>query len=149
MTIIVFPDQTDIVDKIREAIGRDVYFYRVTYTDCTASGCGFDPVNESSINPYCPTCSGLYFIPSYQVVPVEGFVSWGYSENLGWVQGGQLAEGSCRVQIKSSVTNLDLVNNSNFLIVDNRKMSIVRKTLRGTPNVNRLLLDLQELDDEL
>lgn len=143
---LTFPNDTeDVIDAIRGVIGRTVGFFLSTTTTCPT--CSYDPVNDSSTDSFCPTCSGLWYIKTYTETLVTGHISWGYSENLGWVTGGQLAEGSCRVQIKNNAVNLDLVNRAEYLIVDAKKMSIVKKTLRGVPTLNRILLDLQEIEE--
>jgi|WetSurMetagenome_2_1015567.scaffolds.fasta_scaffold642257_2 hypothetical protein len=144
MTNIIFPDQTETIDKIRNAIAREVDFFIPSFITCSA--CSLDPVNNSSTDSFCPVCSGSYFIPTYEEVPVTGYISWGFSEQLGWNRGGQIAEGDCRVQIKYTETNISLVENAEYLHVDHRKMKITKQTLRGTPTLNRILLDLQELD---
>lgn len=144
MTTIVFPDQTEMVHAIIDAVGRGVQFFLPSYTTCSA--CSLDPVNLTSVNPFCEVCFGKYYIPSYEEVPVTGYVSWGFSEQLGWSQGGQLAEGDCRLQVKYTVVNASLINSVEYLHVDGKKMKIRKKTFRGTPVINRVLLDLQELE---
>ena len=143
---LTFPSDTeDTIDAIRNVIGREVTFLIASTTTCPT--CSYDPVNDSSTDSFCPTCSGLWYITSYEEIPVTGFVSWGFSEHLGWVTGGQLAEGSCRVQIKNDTTNLNLVENVKYIVVDTKKMSIVHKTFRGVPTINRILLDLEEVEE--
>jgi hypothetical protein len=144
MTTILFPDQTETVHDIINALGREVEFFLPSYITCSA--CSLDPVNLTSTNSFCTVCFGKYYIPTYEEVPVTGYVSWGFSEQLGWVQGGQLAEGDCRLQLKYTETNVTLIENVEYLHVDNKKMKIRKKTLRGTPVINRILLDLQELE---
>lgn len=144
MTTIIFPDQTNTVHDIIDALGRQVDFYVPSYTTCSA--CSLDPVNLSSTDPFCATCEGLYYIPTYEEVPVTGYVSWGFSEHLGWVAGGQLGEGDCRLQLKYTAVMDTLIDNVEYMFVDTKKMKIRKKTLRGTPVINRILLDLQELE---
>lgn len=89
-------------------------------------------------------CSGIYWIPTYEVTTISGHITWGFSEQLGWVSGGQLAEGECRVQIKYTVANLGVVENAKKIFVDGKEMQIEKKTLRGVKNINRILIDLIE-----
>jgi hypothetical protein len=47
-----------------------------TYTDCTATGCGFDPFTQSGKNPACTTCDGLGRTLAWSVAYVMCRVSW-------------------------------------------------------------------------
>jgi len=145
MVSIVWPTafEKEVVDAIRGAIGREVTFYVVaSSTPCPI--CDLDPVTNTSTDSWCPVCSGEYWLYTYSGVPLDAHVSWGYSEQLGWVQGGQLAEGECRVQIEYLPENVTVVDNSKWVEVDGKKMQIVKKTLRGVKTLNRILVDLIE-----
>lgn len=144
---IVWPtaEEIEIVDAIRGAIGRDVSFYYVaSVSGCPV--CEYDPVNDASTDAFCTTCSGEYWIPVYSGEDVEAHISWGHSEQLGWATGGQLDEGLCRVQIKYTTANSELVDKTKWLVVDERIMLIKRKILRGVKSINRILIDLEEKD---
>jgi len=143
MTTITFPEDTEAtIDSIRDAIGRPTEWHTVTLSGCSI--CELDPITNTSTDSFCSVCSGAYWLPSYTVNVISGHVTWGYSEQLGWVTGGQLAEGECRVQIKYTVANLDIIENAEKIFVDGKEMQMEKKTLRGVKNINRILIDLNE-----
>jgi hypothetical protein len=134
-----------VVDEIREAIGRNVTFhYLVSTSGCPV--CSLDPVTNESTDSFCTTCSGEYWIPSYSGEAILAHVNWGFSEQLGWYTGGQQMEGDCRIQIKYTVTNIDIVDKTKWIEVDGRNMLIVKRILRGVQPLNRIILDLSEKD---
>ena len=138
--------EKDVVDSIREAIGREITLY-VVASSVPCPDCSLDEVNNTSTDSFCSTCSGDYWINTYSGVPISGHVTWGYSEQLGWVSGGQLDEGECRIQIAFSEDNLSTVNNAIWVEVDGKVMQIVKRILRGVKNINRILIDLIEKED--
>lgn len=144
-----FPSDTvTVIDGIRGAIGREVTWYVVASSaPCTNPVCHLDVVTNTSTNSFCPTCSGNYWIYTYSGVVTDAHVTWGFSEQLGWVTGGQLPEGDCRVQVKYTITNLDAVERAKWVEVDGKKLEVVKKILRGVPNINRILVDLNELEE--
>lgn len=143
MTTITFPEDTEAtIDSIRDAIGRPTEWHMVTLSGCAI--CELDPITNTSTDSFCPVCSGIFWIPSYEVTIISGHVTWGFSEQLGWVTGGQLMEGECRVQIKYTVANLDTIENAKKIFVDGKEMQMEKKTLRGVKNINRILIDLNE-----
>lgn len=148
MITITYPSNTvEAIDSIRGAIGRDVIFYIPVTTTCSA--CSYDPVNDTSTNSFCPVCSGEWYIYSYSGISISGHITWGHSDQLGWVSAGQMVDGDCRVQIKYTSANLNTANTAKFLAVDGKKMKVNRQILRGVKEINRILLDLVELEKEL
>lgn len=149
MTItITWPTAQDVevVDAIRGAIGRETTWYIISSsTPCPT--CDLDPVNNTSTDSFCPTCSGNYWIPTYSGVTISGHITWGFSEQMGWVSGGQMDEGDCRVQIKYTPDNLSVVDEAIYVMVDGKKMDITKRIYRGVQSINRILVDLAE--DEL
>jgi len=146
--VINFPtDQdTEVVDAIRNAIGRNT-IWNIVASSTVCNICSLNQVTGESTDPFCPVCSGLYNIYIFSGVVIPAHVTWGFSEQMGWVTGGQFDEGDCRVQIKFSDDNESVVDNAKCVEVDGRRMNIVKKLLRGVKNVNRILVDLQEEDD--
>jgi hypothetical protein len=142
--VITFPSNTrEIINQIRTAIGRDVFFYIVdTVTQCPI--CDLDPITNTSTDSFCTTCSGEYWIKTYTGIPVSGFISWQPSDILNWQSAGQLFDGDCRVQIERTDYNLQLVELTKFVVVDNKVMEIRKVTPRGVKELNRLLIDLIE-----
>jgi len=135
--------EIEVIDAIRGAIGRDVTFNIVaSSTECPT--CDYDPVTNLSTNSFCTTCDGKYWIPVYSGVTVSGHITWGYSEQLAWYAGGQVDEGECRVQIKYTPSMNTVVDSTEWVTVDGKKMQIVNKILRGVKEINRILIDLIE-----
>ena len=144
MVTITFPDDTvDVIDAIRDAIGRDITFFYV-YSSMACPICVLDPVTNTSKDAFCYVCSGEYWIPLYSGETINAHITWGYSEQLGWLSGGQLDEGECRVQIKYTASNLTVVNEAKYVDVDGKSMQIIKKILRGVKNINRIIIDLKE-----
>lgn len=142
---ISFPSNTeDTIDAIREAIGRNVTFVTVSSIACTASGCGLDPVTNTSINSFCTTCSGLYWIPNLSTYIVKAHVTWGNADQMNWVTGGQFFEGDARVQVKYTDELLAELERTEYVVVDGKNFEVRSKIYRGVPELNRVLIDLVE-----
>ena len=141
---IVWPeDTTETIDAIRGAIGRNVTFV-VTVSSISCHVCELDPVTSTSMNQFCVYCSGLYYTPVYSGYVISGHVTWAGADIMGWVAGGQYFDGDCRVQIKHTATNLNIVDNTEYVEIDNKVLTIKSKILRGVQNLNRIILDLIE-----
>jgi len=144
MANITFPSNTEeIIDAIRGAIGRDVYFYIIdTTTPCGV--CNLDPVTNTSTNSFCPTCSGNFWIYTYSGVSISGHVFHGPQDFANWQTGGILYEGDCRVQIKYTPEHVTVLDQTKWVEVDDRRYSIENIAPRGVKDINRLIINLQE-----
>lgn len=145
-----FPENTkDTIDSIRNAIGRTVTFKRITgQSGCSVSGCTLDPVTGASTNSFCPTCSGEYWIDQIERTPITAHVRWQKGQRAVAYPGGTVFEGDCRLQIEYSDTNATIVNESEKVIVDSKLMSIDETMMKGVPEVNRLVLIVNEEDSD-
>lgn len=140
---IVWPsDTTEIIDDIREAIGRNIVV-DVPYT-IPCSGCSLDPITNTSTNSFCNICGGVYWIPVLSGSTILAHITWGPSDQLGWVTGGQLLEGECRVQIKNTPENLLAVLSGTIYHVDGKNMYKKSMIQRGVTEVNRIIVNLKE-----
>jgi hypothetical protein len=144
---ITFPDTVDTIDDIRSAIGRYIEIFIVT-SSIPCDICNLDPVTNTSTNSFCPACSGAYWIPIYSGANVKAHVTWGKSDEISWYTGGMTFDGDCRLQIKYTSDNLDLVDNAEYIIVDSKKVEIRDKTLRGVQQLNRIIIDCIESEKE-
>lgn len=143
MDIIWPTNTTEVIDAIRGAIGRIVHFYIVASSiECTV--CELDPITGTSTNSFCETCSGLYYIPVYSGVSVSGHVTHGPTDELFWTTGGKLYEGEARVQVKYTQDILNTVDSAVYVVIDNKQFEVKNKDLRGTPQLNRILVNLKE-----
>lgn len=144
--VITFPINTeDIIDDIRDVIGRTVTFVTVSSIACTASGCSLDPITNTGTNSFCVTCSGLYWIPSETDYLVKAHVTWGNADILNWSTAGQMFDGDCRIQVKSTVAITTVLDGEiDRVEVDGQNFEIKSKIYRGVPTVNRILIDLIE-----
>jgi hypothetical protein len=140
---ITFPSDTkDTIDAIRNAIGREITFMREVKTDCPV--CTIDPFTGNSTNPFCVTCSGKGYTVVYSGAGVKAHITWGGNDQLGWVSGGQMQEGDCRVQVEYTSTNVNLIEDADYVLVDGKRMSVTKQILRGVQPINRILLDLNQ-----
>ena len=143
--MIYFPDNTpEIIDAIRNEIGREVLFEYTTYSGCSI--CTLDPVTNTSTDSFCISCSGLYWIPIITQIPVSGVVIWGTADNLNYQVGGKLFEGDCTVQIKLTNYNKNLLENTNYFIVDGKRMYKDKVIYRGVPQLNRIIIVMREYE---
>jgi hypothetical protein len=145
MTTIIFPSNTtEIIDEIRGAVGRSIIINIPTLHTCPV--CTLDPVTNQSTNPFCIICGGNYWIASVSGYIVSGHVTWGNTDTMLWNTGGKLWDGDCRVQIKFTSENIYAVVSGVNFEVDNKVLTVQNYILRGTPTVNRILVDLKERD---
>ena len=149
MIAITWPSaqEVEVVDAIRGAIGREVNFITHTVSGCSA--CSLDPVTNTSTDSWCLTCSGRYWIETYSGTLISGHITWGQADILNWYSAGQQFDGDCRVQIKYTITNLELVKTCDWVEVDDKKLQVKKTILRGVQPLNRILIDLVELEEDL
>lgn len=131
------------IDEMRNAIGRPIYWYIIDST-IPCSACSLEPVTNTSVNSFCPVCSGLYWIETLSGVMISGHVSWGRLDDLKWATAGQYFEGDCTVQIKYTAYNDSIVDSSIYVLVDGKVMDVNKKVYRGFQPLNRIIVDLKE-----
>jgi hypothetical protein len=61
-----------------------------------------------------------------------------------WEVGGLIVEGDALVQIKYTTANVNAVDNSDYFVVDGRQFVMKSLSLRGVPELNRILVTLEE-----
>ena len=144
--MITFPDNTpEVIDAIRNAIGRPVLLL-VEQSKTVCPTCGVNPVTDTGLDPFCPVCSGDGYLYTYQQVTVTGHITWQYNELPNWITGGQFFTGDCIVQIKFTPEILQMLEKVKYIYVDNKRMTLEKRILRGVPNLNRVILDLKQED---
>ncbi len=144
MSTVSWPQDTkDVIDDIRGAIGRDVEFF-VVASNIACPVCSLDPITNHSTDSFCPTCSGIYWIPLYSGYTISGHITWGNADFQNWQPGGYQFDGDVRVQIEYTIANLDIVDSSVYVYVDNKIMEIKDFILRGVQSINRILIDMVE-----
>jgi hypothetical protein len=141
---IVFPSGTeDVIDNIRNAIGRDVIFNYIEST-IPCSACNLDPVTDTSDNSFCPVCSGEYWIDTISGYTVIAMVTWSPSDRPQWETGGTMAQGDCLIQVKLTDELEEILLKTETVTVDSRVMEIKKQMRRGVQTLNRVLLSLIE-----
>jgi hypothetical protein len=147
---IMWPSASEIqlIDDIRDAIGREVKFMVVgTTTECPI--CTIDPITNTSTDSFCPICSGVGYLYTYSGVSLSGHITWGGTDQLNWQTGGQLFDGDCRIQIKYTPANVWVVDNTKWIEVDDKGLQILHRTYRGVKELNRILIDCIERDKDV
>lgn len=140
---IPFPANTrQTIEDIINSIGREVTFVTATRSGCPT--CGLDPVTNTSIDSFCPTCSGEYWILTETPSGIVGHITWKFSEEENWVTGGMTFVGDGKVKVMYSGPYLDWINSSEYMIVDGRVADIEKVTVLGVPSLNRIILDFKE-----
>jgi hypothetical protein len=142
---ITFPSNTrQIINEIRDAIGRPCEFNVITLNECTASGCSLNPVTGDSTNPFCSICGGEYYYETYSGVIISGHVTWKPSDMMQWYPGGQHFDGDVRIQVEYTIANLNIIDQTDHVVVDGKVVEIKKYTPRGFQDLNRILLDCKE-----
>ena len=147
MVSIVFPENTEeVIDAIRGAIGRLVDFY-VVASSIACPVCDLDPTTQTSVDSFCPVCSGVYWIPVWSSISISGHITWGDVDLMGWQVGGKYFDGDARVQIKRTsehITIVEQVQDNGYMVVDDKIMDIKSIIPRGVQSLNRILIDVKE-----
>lgn len=144
MTTISWPNDTvDIIDAIRDAIGRTVYIY-TTVSGIPCSGCSLDPMTGLSTDPFCGICDGEYWTRTASGVAITAHIRPGNVDTPIWSTGGFVVEGDVQIQIKHSVLNQHHVDNAQYYIVDDKQYLAKKISLRGVPDINRIVITLDE-----
>jgi hypothetical protein len=149
MTLAIFPKgqaRSQIEEIINNSTGRDVDFFYV-YSTYACPICDLDPVTQTSINSYCPVCSGVYWIDVYSGVTMSAHVTWKFDYQNEFETGGRIFIGDARVKVMHSPTREQLIKTpKTYLVIDGKTMDIEKQTLLGTP-INRIILDLKEREE--
>lgn len=141
-----WPDSTtDIIDDIRDAIGRDVTIYAtVSGIPCPASGCDLDPVTNLSINQFCTACGGDYWIDTLSGVTVTAHVRMKNVDVPVWTVGGFIVDGDAQIQVKHTVAAVEAIESADYYEVDGKEFVQKDLSFRGVPTVNRIVVTLVE-----
>lgn len=116
----------------------------VTLSACPYSGDSLDPVTQTSTNSFCPVCSGKYWIPVLSGANIKAHITWKYADLNTWQTGGYVFQGDGIIKVMYSGPYMDIINNADYAIVDNKQVDIEKITLLGVPSINRIILDFKE-----
>lgn len=143
---IYWPDNTvDVIDDIRDAIGRDITIYTtVSGIPCPVSGCSLDPVTNLSVNQFCDTCGGDYWLSTTSGVAVLAHVNMKNVDVPVWTVGGFIVDGDARIQVKYTQAILEAVEGADYYDVDGKQFIQKDLSFRGVPEVNRIVITLVE-----
>lgn len=143
-----FPSNTrDIIEQIINQDGRLVTF-GVIVSQSGCAYCTLDPISQTSTDSFCPVCSGVYWINTYDEWQTIAHVTWGRSEDRDWMTGGMIDNGECSVKFMHTPEAEAIVHAAEYVIVDNRQMDVQKIILRGVPQVNRIIVNLKEKENQ-
>jgi len=141
---ITWPSNTkEIIDQIRDAIGREIEIY-ITMSGVPCGLCELDPTTGLSTDPFCSGCDGNYWTVTTSGVTVDAHVRWYNSEQPLYTEGGIVHEGDCKVTITYSAENLNYIQNSKYFVVDGKELYMKNYTPKGVPSINRIAVTLLE-----
>lgn len=134
------------IDNLRADIGRDIYFYVSTQTDCslcTASGY-YDALSDSSYYITCPICSGSYYTNSATITTVNARIRWTNDEAITATPAGKYYAGDATAHIEPEYLSLAEAAQaeSGKVVVDGHNMRINKIIPLGTITTNRIRLIL-------
>ncbi len=145
-----FPDNArDYIEAMIDMIGRQVEFVSIaSLSGCDL--CSLDPTTNTSVDSFCPLCSGDYWIPIYSGTQLTAHVTYGRVDNSSWQTGGIVDDGTVTVKVMWSGADVslaalpDYMANPEWVIVDGKEYDIVDKNFRGVQPLNRILFRLKE-----
>jgi len=148
---ITFPVTKPTKDAIRQAIGQIATFViRGVATPCyVCSGLDlYDEVNEASLDPYCVTCSGQYWITADVYSGVVAHVRWRTQDQPDMGVGGETFDGDCFITIDINALSASNIVKIKEVIVDSRKLEVYRAIHRGVPTRDRVRFVCREWGKE-
>jgi hypothetical protein len=136
-------DRVTIIDGIRNAIGREITInVKISGIPCPDPTDALDPITNLSVNQFCTTCFGEYWLEDILPITVTGVVSWKGADTPVWSPGGFVFDGDCLIQMKYTASGLANVDAAESFVVDNKVMIKKDVILRGVPQINRILVTL-------
>lgn len=142
---IIFPlDTRETINAMRQAIGRNITLYVEQTVPCSA--CSIDPVTNTSTNSFCTVCSGVGYIVTLSGYTVLAHITHAPQDLVKYTPGGSYADGDCIAQVEYLPATMTVLEHTKMLVVDNDQYTIKNKTLRGVPEINRVILNLKQKD---
>ena len=146
ITIAQYPsDVRETIEAIIGQIGREVEFFYI-YSSYGCPVCDLDPVTDTSVDSFCPTCSGEYWIDVYSGVTMSAHVTWKFDYQNEFEPGGRYFVGDARVKVMHTSEREAIIKETKYLIVDGKTMNVEKTTLLGAP-VNRIVVDVKEREE--
>lgn len=148
---ITFPTTKSTKDTIREAIGQTVIFViRGDPTACpVCSGLDlYDEINEASLDPYCTTCSGQYWITIDTLSGITAHVRWRTQDQPNMEVGGETLEGDCYITIDINAISKANIVKIKEVRADSNKLQVYRTIYRGVPDRDRIRFVCREFGKE-
>ena len=133
----------ETIDAIRDAIGREIQI-NIIVSGIGCPVCSLDPVTNVSIDSFCTTCHGVYWLDTTSGYLVSGHVRWYSMDTPMLYPGGVLPEGDCRVTIAYTEENLYAVQHAADIVVDGKRTTIKNYRLKGQHLPNRIAITLTE-----
>lgn len=135
----------DTIESIIDAVGRDVEFFYV-YSTYECPACDLDPVTGTSVDSFCETCSGEYYIDIYSGETMKAHVTWKYDFKNEFETGGKVFIGDAQAKVMHTAERESLIKETKYLVVDGKTMDIIKTTTLGTP-INRVIVHLKEREE--
>lgn len=149
MSLAPFPTNTrEQIEEIIGMIGRDVEIFYV-YSTYGCPDCDLDPVTDTSVDSFCVTCSGEYWIPVYSGVTMSGHVTWKFDYENEFQTGGKVLLGDARVKVIHTDEREAIIKRASYIVVDDIVLDIEKTTLLGGPQINRIVMDLKEREQNV
>jgi hypothetical protein len=140
-----FPSGTaQVISDIINTIGRDVTFYVAALSACSYSGDSLDPITNTSTNSFCPVCSGQWWIQTLSGYTTKAHITWKFADLKQWETGGWNFVGDGIIKVMYSGSIMDIIDSSEYVVVDDKQVNIEKITLLGVPALNRIILDFKE-----
>jgi hypothetical protein len=147
---IVFPSTKSVKDEIRDAIGQTVTFIIESDTPTACPVCSgadlYDGVNEASLNPFCTTCDGKYWMDYEVSSSVVAHVRWRRQDEPDMTSGGEVFEGDCSITIDIDDLSESDIPKIKEVRADSRKLRVYRTIYRGVPTRDRIRFICKEWD---
>lgn len=148
---IQFPTTKAKKDAIRDTIGQTVTFVlEGVATPCpVCSGADlYDSVNELSLDQWCSTCSGRYWIVSDVDEEVTAHVRWRTGDESDWGIAGETLAGDCIITVAIDSLSDDQIVKIKEVRADSRKLEVFRTIKRGVPTRDRIRFVCREVGKE-
>ena len=139
-----FPSTKTIKDELRSVVGKEVIFVILTSgTLCTT--CDLDTVNNVSLDPFCPECSGIGYINFEDEESLTAHVRWSAMDQPEFGPAGQTFEGDVAITIDIDDLTSVQVAKVKKIVVDEREVQPYKTIYRGIPTRDRLRFVCKEM----